>query len=153
VIWFIEPSALVKNYLLETGTNWVRTALSATSQGDLFLSRIAGAEVGAALRRAEKGKRIAGPDYQLVLSEFRKDLFSRFTILEVTPTIVEVAMQLSDKHGLRGYDAVHLATALTIHQFRAQLHLPTITLISADGELIDAARVEGLPTDNPDDHP
>ncbi|MBA3946870.1 MAG: type II toxin-antitoxin system VapC family toxin [Herpetosiphonaceae bacterium] len=61
--------------------------------------------------------------------------------------LLDRAMQLTQQHRLRGYDAVQLA-ALT-----ASAVLPPLTFLSADNDLIAAARSEGLSADNPNLHP
>jgi predicted nucleic acid-binding protein len=56
-------------------------------------------------------------------------------VVEVTERVVEDAGDLAEQEALRGYDAVHLASAL-----RAAVDV----LITADAEMIRAARTRGL---------
>jgi phosphoheptose isomerase len=58
-----------------------------------------------------------------------------------------------ERHPLRGYDAMHLATALAVRQSLQRQGLPTLIFISADDNLNTAASAEGLAVDNPNDHP
>ncbi|MBU0702365.1 MAG: hypothetical protein KKC18_00665 [Chloroflexi bacterium] len=51
------------------------------------------------------------------------------------------------------YDAVHLATALSINQRLVEAGEPALTFLSADVRLNDAATAEGLAVDNPNEHP
>lgn len=69
-----------------------------------------------------------------------------FTRLALTEFIVAHAGNLAWQHGLRGYDAVHLAAALA---WQDRLHLP-ITLATFDRQLWQAAKAEGLQP-QPDD--
>ena len=62
-------------------------------------------------------------------------------------------MRLATKHSLRGYDAVQLAAALEANDERIANGLPTLTFVSADTELNTAAQAEGLPVENPNNHP
>jgi predicted nucleic acid-binding protein len=57
--------------------------------------------------------------------------------------------RLIEKHGLRGYDAVQLASAILLHRRRQQLGLPPLIFVSADEDLLAAAQAEGLVTENP----
>jgi uncharacterized protein len=62
-------------------------------------------------------------------------------------------MDLAERHGLRGYDAVQLASAITIKDVQAALGLPISVFVSADKRLNAAASAEGLIVENPNDHP
>ena len=49
------------------------------------------------------------------------------------------AADLAAMHGLRGYDAVHLAAALGVAS-------PDLVVVAGDGVLLAAATIEGLAT-------
>jgi hypothetical protein len=53
------------------------------------------------------------------------------------------ASHLAEKHALRGYDAVQLASALKANEERVSNGLSPLTVVSADTELNDAAHAEG----------
>lgn len=59
--------------------------------------------------------------------------------VEPTEALARRAGELADAHGLRAYDAVHLASF-------EQVADPEAVLVSADGELVDAARSLGFTT-------
>ena len=58
-------------------------------------------------------------------------------LLEVTPSIARRAGDLAEEHGLRAYDAVHLATLDAVAD-------DDTVLVSTDGDLVRAARSHGL---------
>lgn len=60
---------------------------------------------------------------------------------------------MATKHALLGYDAIQLVAALEANEDLLSDERPAITLVSADLELNDAAIIEGLAVENPDDHP
>ncbi|MEK6304636.1 MAG: hypothetical protein AABO41_28465 [Acidobacteriota bacterium] len=60
---------------------------------------------------------------------------------------------MAEKHALRGYDAVQLAAALKANEERVSNGLAPLTVVSADAELNDAARAEGLNVENPTSYP
>lgn len=66
---------------------------------------------------------------------------------------IEHAMSLAQAHGLRGFDAVHLATALAVHDLHRSLQLPAITFVSADIDQHQAAATEGLLVEDPNAYP
>jgi len=60
---------------------------------------------------------------------------------------------LLERHPLRAYDAVHLATALRIHRWLVAAGQVGLAFLSADDRLNTAAAAEGLAVDNPNQHP
>lgn len=60
---------------------------------------------------------------------------------------------MAKKYGLRGYNAIQLATAWQINQQRLAIGATVITFISADNALNIAATAEGLTVDNPSNYP
>ena len=58
-----------------------------------------------------------------------------------------------ESHRLRGYDAVHLATALTANRLLTEGGEQSLIFLSADEHLIIAARLEGLEAENPNSQP
>jgi predicted nucleic acid-binding protein len=64
-------------------------------------------------------------------------------------SIVDEAIELTARHRLRGYDAVHLACALRLNRALVSHQLSPLLLISADNDLLTSAVAEGLDTDNP----
>jgi hypothetical protein len=69
------------------------------------------------------------------------------------PLTIDTACQLANKHPLRAYDAVQLATAWLSNQALLRMGEPPLTFICADNNLIAIAHGEGLLTDNPNFHP
>ena len=82
-------------------------------------------------------------------NRFREDWVTLYSRVAVDDALISDAMYLIQRHALRGYDAVHLAASLELHNFRQQLQLPTLTFVSADAEQLEAAKAEGLLTENP----
>ena len=134
---YLDTSALVKRYVKEPGSDdaraWIRAARIKTT---VIITR---AEVAAALTRALRMNTISKVDYDFALSKFRSDWVD-FQRLSVTERLVARADRLACEFGLRGYDAVHLAAALT---WKENLDFP-VTLATFDRELADAARQSGL---------
>jgi uncharacterized protein len=65
--------------------------------------------------------------------------------------IVDRAILLTQSHRLRGYDAVQLATALSVQQI-LQISGLSLTFVASDQDLLHAAQAEGLASDDPLQH-
>jgi predicted nucleic acid-binding protein len=88
-----------------------------------------------------------------LIARFLRDARSRYTRLPVSDATINLAVELIQRHPLRAYDAVQLATALRLNQVLQDNRLPPLTFVSADEVLCDAARAEGASAENPNDHP
>jgi len=146
--YFLDSSAVMKRYVQESGTIWVR-ALTASGTGNFFyLARITDVEVTAALARRRGQPGLSVVQAVAALRQFRRDFGQDYRVVEITIALLQRAAQLADTHALRGYDAVQLAVALDVHA-RDQ----ALVLVSADAELNAAATAEGLRVEDPNTHP
>jgi predicted nucleic acid-binding protein len=129
---YFDTSALVKILIEEPGS---AAAVQAWQAADsVACSRLAHVEARAALAMAKRQGRLSslqGARARAALDDHWQDVVA----LEVTEPLVEQAGDLAEEDALRGYDAVHLASAL-----RAAVDV----LITADVEMIRAARRHGL---------
>jgi predicted nucleic acid-binding protein len=151
--YYFDSSALVKYYAQEIGTNWVRGLIDAKPANEIFTALVTGAEIVAAIKRRERMNMITASDASAALAVFRSQFRIRFNALRTSDTVVDRAMNLAETHKLRGYDAIQLASALLIEERMTMRGVGPLTLISADGELNEAAQAEGLLTDDPNQHP
>lgn len=151
--FFCDSSAIVKRYVNEIGSNYVDNLTDSKSGNIILLARITRVEVAAAIARRLKGKSINAADAQNALAAFQYDLTNGYYTVEVTPALLNAAVDLATKHALRGYDAVQLAAILAANDERIAGGLAPLILISADAELNNAAQAEGLNSENPNDYP
>lgn len=151
--FFFDSSALVKRFAREQGTPFVLSLLRPSAQYRLYCARITEVEVCSALVRRQKANTIAGSQMTKGLRRLRSDLRRRFTQVAITEDVIVDASRLAEKYALRGYDGVQLAAALRANGERMSNGLSPFTLVSADGDLNDAALVEGLSVENPNSHP
>jgi predicted nucleic acid-binding protein len=151
--YFLDSSGLVKRYVAETGSGWVQSLCAHDTGNIIYISRITGAEVIAAIFRRLRMGDLRARDAQAVAQRFKDDFGRTYQVIEVTADVVERAMNLAEARALRGYDAVQLATALELYRLRQEMNLPPLTFVSADGDLNEAAKAEGLLTNNPTAHP
>jgi uncharacterized protein len=145
--YFLDSSALVKRYVLEPGSSWVRGLMLAAAGHDLFVARITGVEVVAALLRHNPP--LAVNDLARALAQFQRDFRKRLHCLSIDRSLVARAMLLAAKHRLRGYDAVQLAAGVMARRRTAEQGMPDPNFVSADDQLNQAAGDEGFSVDNP----
>ncbi len=151
--FFFDSSALLKCYIKETGTVWTRGLIDAKPPNEILIAQVTGVEIIAAITRRLRAGATSAVDAAQAISAFRNDLQSRFEIVALSTTLIEEAMDVAELHGLRGYDAIQLATALLVEAGMTAKGIGPLTLISADVELNQAAQAEGLLTDDPNQHP
>jgi hypothetical protein len=151
--YYFDTSALVKYYIIERGTNWVKALIDARlDEGwehviiTVILSVV---EVTAAFARRRRMKEISKGLYAAILSRFLREGRRRYTLIDVNESIINLAAGLAQRHPLRAYDAVQLATALIINRALVAEELPPLVFVSADDVLCEAARAEGLEAENP----
>lgn len=150
--YFVDSSALVKRYVQEVGTRWVRNLTRRNTPNDIYLARITAVEVTSAVARRRGGKTVTPPRAASMLYRFRKHLAGRYLVVEITPTLLNDATRLANAHELRAYDAVQLAVALDLNQRNQDAGLGSVTLISSDQALNAAAIAEGMTVDDPNTH-
>jgi uncharacterized protein len=151
--YFADSSAVVKRYVQETGTSWVRRLTRRSPSIVIYIAHITAVEVTSAVARRRKGRTLTSAKASSILHRFRQQLAGRYTVIEITPALFNEAMRLANQHALRAYDAVQLAAALEINQKEQDAGFAPVTLISADQALNGAASAAGLAVDDPRSHP
>jgi predicted nucleic acid-binding protein len=156
-IYFFDTSALVKRYALEDGRLWVQSITDPAAANRIYVARITGAEVIAAIKLKERERHITAADAAKVIADFRYDFVNQYQIIEITDAVVTRAMSLIETHVLKGYDGVQLAAAVEINNLITAIGMPAagvpaLTLVAADKQLNTAAVAEGLTVENPYNH-
>jgi hypothetical protein len=86
--YFVDSSALVKRYVLETGTPWIRRPTRHNPSTVMHIAHITAVEVTCAVARRRKGKTITTARASLLLRRFRQHLAGRYVVIEVTPALL-----------------------------------------------------------------
>ncbi len=137
MIVYLDSSALVKRYVAEYGSAEVQSIVSeAEALGTSVISR---AEVAAALSKAARARVLTKPAAAEALSAFGADWDSIIRV-QLTESLCLRAARVAWDLGLRGYDAVHLATAL----FWSEELEDKVTVATFDRELWKATQASGL---------
>jgi uncharacterized protein len=150
-VYYLEPSALVKYYVTEPGSTWVRQVVDEEANV-LVSAEITIAEVAAALGVIALMGRISRRQRDAFWGRFTRDLLRRYEFLPTRRTIITRAAALYLKHPLRGFDAIHLASGLqlqdTLAQQEAGDNALSSTYVTSDDRLLTAAQAEGLTVEN-----
>lgn len=108
MILYLDSSSLVKRYVQEVGSGEVERVLDeAAVVATVAITRV---EIAAALAKAVRLKALTQEEAWKTLEVFRGE-WPDLVQLAVTDLLVSQAETLAWEHGLRGYDAVQLASA------------------------------------------
>ncbi|HOV49367.1 MAG TPA: type II toxin-antitoxin system VapC family toxin [Anaerolineae bacterium] len=136
MIVYLDASALVKRYVAERGSDEVaRLIAAAAGVGTSLISR---AETSAALAKAVRVGALTREAAAAALQVFRSE-WPLLIRMQATEPVLARADALAWELGLRGYDAVHLASALIWQEGVGE----AVTLATFDRQLWDAARAQG----------
>ena len=137
MIVYLDASALVKRYVAEAGSAEVEALIrEARLAGTVIVSR---AEVAAGLARAMRARMVTSEVASKARAAFQADWESMVRV-QVGEALAARAATLAWEHGLRGYDAVHLAAALTWRETLGE----AVTVATYDRELWRGAQASGL---------
>jgi predicted nucleic acid-binding protein len=149
----MDTSAVVKRYIVETGTDWVETLVDPANNNTIILSEITLAEFAAAVSIKLRMRIITAIERTTVTNLFLNHCDTEYELTSVDRSLIRKAVDLAQTHFLRGYDAVQLATALIARDTLSGQGITDYTFVSADNSLIAAAMAEGLTAENPNTYP
>lgn len=134
---YLDSSAIVKLYVSEPGSEQARNLLETVAA--VAVSVVAYPEVRAAFARRSREGLFSTVDYQHIKQSFRLD-WQRYFVLPTNQEIALAGGDLAEQYGLRGFDTLHLASALWLrgHQQRR------IVFACWDRHLGRAAEQEGF---------
>ena len=136
MIAYFDTSAMVPLVIAEPGSSRAR---SLWESADRVVSvRLVYPEARAALAHAHRLRRLASRQHRAAVSdlEARHD---ELDLVEIDDDLAHRAGDLAETHALRGYDAVHLAAAMTIGADES-------VVVTGDRLLLSAAAAVGLST-------
>ena len=148
-ISYLETSALVKRYVVEVGSDWIRTLLKSDRTPTVFTSHLTVVEAVCAFARRRREGVLSPEHHARILTSFDYDSKYLYNLLAVAPAVVQTARALANQHPLRAYDAVQLATAWLANENLVRSEQRPLTFICADNHLVAIAQAAGLLTANP----
>ena len=151
-VCFLDSSALVKRYVEEPGSAWIRGLVEPASRNRFVIARATWVEVLSAFARRQREGSIAAQDVQQTTDAFRYDLEVQYQVVELDRSLADLAGELVTRYLLRAYDAIQLASALRLQTGLLQTGSHGLTFVSADERLLGVADAEGLAVSNPNLH-
>lgn len=133
MILYIDTSALLKRYVREAQSDVVATAIQ--DAYEITLSVVAYAEMRAAFARKFREGTLSHRDHDFSVRALDRDWLSLLSV-DVTFDIAHAAGNIAERLALRGFDAIHLATALWLHDRSSE----PVRFLTFDARLVDAAR-------------
>ncbi len=150
---YLDTSALVKRYVNEVGSSWLRGLLGSKAPPAIVVVHFVTVEVTSALMRRLREGVLNTAEYEQAQDAFHFDCLHEYDMVTAVGEVIDRARRLVEKHPLRAYDAVHLSAALIVDEELLANDLPPLLFMSADDRLNHAASAEGLAVDNPNNHP
>ncbi len=137
MILYLDTSALVKLYVDEDGAGQARQGVQDAEV--IATCELAYVEVRAGLARRHREGALKPADYRRSLRDLHAD-WPRFFLIAVSSELVKSAGDIAERHHLRAYDAIHLASGLAV-QTQAR---ESIIFACWDRNLTQAAAKAGL---------
>lgn len=153
ITYFIDSSGIVKRYAEEIGSKWIEDLCDVRSGNTIAIAQIGIVEVAAALASKRRDNSISEEEYEGAMRDFIRDAQQQYQVVATGQEVIDLAVELTRRQTLRGYDAVQLASAIILNRALLVRELPALIFVSADDDLLAAARNEGLAVENPNWHP
>lgn len=134
MIAYFDTSSVVPLIVNEASTGLCSRAWNESTR--VVCARLLYPEARAALARAGRMGRLDPTQLRDAVAELDA-VDAQVDHIEVTAALAKEAGELAEAHGLRGYDAVHLAAAAAVHD-------GDLVLVTGDSSLAAAARAMGL---------
>lgn len=149
MVYYFDSSATVKRYASEKGSHWIKEIVEPGAGNIIYIGQIGVVEIAAALSRKVRTQELTRENYEAALQLFLEDVQNEeYITANLNDAIIQLAVELTKRHPLRGYDAVHLATALSLNTALVDSGAPTIVVVTADRVLREAASAEALLAEN-----
>ncbi|MFC1895180.1 type II toxin-antitoxin system VapC family toxin [Thermodesulfobacteriota bacterium] len=139
MILYLDTSALVKRYFREPYSDEIVSRWKSATH--IVTSFVAYAETMASMYRKKREGDLADTLIREIVDSFNRD-WESFIRVEVNDELNAYINRLVQGHPVRGFDAIHLASAMVIHE-----RIPEDFVFACfDDRLARAARSEGLET-------
>lgn len=136
---YLDTSALVKRFVTEVGSD--RVGRLFLEQATFATAKIAYLEIYSGLTRKWRENALSRSDYELACREFELD-WEAYIRVDLHDEILSISRDLIQRYPLRGFDAVHLASAVYLEKALGE----PISFVAADTRLLEAAHQESLAT-------
>ena len=149
--YFLDSSALIKRYVNELGTSWIR-GITATEAGHVIVgASITPVEVVSGIMRLKREGALDESAARAIRVLADRHAGDDYFSIGLTEETIEQAEDILEKYALRASDSIQLALALRSRVRLALDPLTSLMFVSSDSRLLAAAAAEGLPTIDPND--
>lgn len=126
MIVYLDTSTLVKLYVDEIGSEKIRDIADQASV--ISTSKIAYAEARSAFTRKQKEGGFSHRTLREIVDDLNRDWESYF-VIEVSDGLIRSAGDLAEKYFLRGFDSIHLASAIQLkNKSRSEVYFSSTDL-------------------------
>jgi predicted nucleic acid-binding protein len=134
---YLDSSAIIKRFTAEKGSERVQSIIE--QEGPVATAKITYAEIHSGLARKKREGFLSSGQYALICRRVEVD-WSAYVRMELTDEVLSLARALIQRHPLRGFDAIHLASALILKASLGE----QVTFAGADERQLQAAAKEQL---------
>ncbi len=113
MIYFVDTSALVKRYVNEAGSEYVR-GLIATVENFFYQSLLTPLEITSAFYRRHRMNELSSEELTLALQAYVDHSHKEYILIPYSEVLLNTAGTLLARHPLRTLDAIQLAAALDL---------------------------------------
>jgi uncharacterized protein len=135
---YFDTSALIKRFVVEKGSPEVRRLVD--YEKTVATATVAYAEAYAGLTRRYRERGLSRRQYASACEQFETE-WGAYVRVELHAEVLSAARSLIQRHGLRGVDGVHLASAVVLQRGLGE----AVTFVAADDRLLRAAAAERMP--------
>lgn len=147
--YYLDTSALIKCYVSETGSTWIKTLADPTAGNVIIVCDLTAVEVFSTLARRQREGTVTPANVLILQSRFLFDFEHEYLSVVLEDAVLSRARDLLNRYPLRSLDSIQLASALEAVNALGE----PIIFISADKNLLAAAAGDGFNTDNPNNYP
>lgn len=148
-VYFVDTSALAKRYLDEIGSVWTLGWIEPPADNIVVVSELSSIEIFSLFARRQRENKLTAISAASLRVDFLLHVEQEYLTVLLDNVIVRQAQTLVTNYMLRTLDAIQLACVL---QAVSTLGTP-MSFVSADNNLLAAARAEGFIIENPLNHP
>ena len=137
MIVYIDTSDLVKLYVDEIGSDAIKEIVRKAAI--ISTSKVAYAEARSAFARKQRDDGFSAKVLRKIVEDLNRE-WENYFLIEVTDGLIRSAGDIAEKHLLRGFDSIHLASAINLkNKIGSEVYFS-----STDEKLNQAAGKEGI---------
>ena len=145
--FYADTSALLKRHVSESGTLEIERLVDFPAT--IMTSELSRVEMYSALNRLVREGGLRASEYKELSTDIENLFAARYLLVPVTVDIIKIAKGILERHPLRAYDSVHLASAIFANQELVTGGQLGLTFVCSDQRLLAAAAAESLLTFDP----